>query len=148
MFGRAPLTMSLSSERSTGMESSLRIERGEGMPPRPHLRRASADTVAEDTGCDEKQRRVRTQDATRDAMVVDTKLKITFKVISGVQDGPAVAGDQYLGVAILIPRKYSQLFFLSIMADVSDKAILDGLFRLKPVHQNLIFSFSIPGSSL
>ena len=143
MFGRAPLTMSLSSDRSTGMESSLRIERGEGMPPRPHLRRASADTVAEETGRDEKQRTVRTQDTTRDAMVVGTKLKITFKVISGVQDGSAVAGDQILDVAM--PGNALTYSFTSIMADVSDQAILDGLFCLELIHQNLTLPFSVSG---
>ncbi len=102
MFGRAPFTMSLSSERSTGIESSLRIERGEGMPARPHLRRASAETVAEETGCDENRRRVRAHDATRNAMVVGETRNYIFKVISGVQDGPAVAGDQILETVAMI----------------------------------------------
>lgn len=50
------------------MESSLRIERGDGKPPRPHLRRASTETVAGDVGCVEKRRRARIDDRARDAI--------------------------------------------------------------------------------
>src|SRR5262249_38918391 len=56
--------MSLSSERSTGMESSLRMDLGEGSPPMPHLRRPAAEMVGdeEEDGRVEKQRMARIQD--------------------------------------------------------------------------------------
>lgn len=75
MFGRTPLTASLSSERSTGMESSLRMDLGEGSPPIPHLRRPAAETAGDDDddGRVEKQRTARIQDMTKLSRKLDIK---------------------------------------------------------------------------
>jgi len=63
VFGWRPLTASSSSERSTGKESSLRMDLGEGCPPMPHLRRPSAEMAGDEDedGRVEKQRMARRQ---------------------------------------------------------------------------------------